>query len=116
MEVFKFTPRGVCSREIEIGIADAGETIESVRIHGGCSGNTSGLASLCSGMKIWLISRRYIKKPALTAGSDRRQSPPIGWTLLFYDVGSGSRLFLLRLSRNKFSDSLPQDSIFRGVL
>ena len=58
-------PRGVCSREIEIGIADDGETIESVRFHGGCSGNISGLASLCSGMKICDVIKSWTALPAV---------------------------------------------------
>jgi uncharacterized protein (TIGR03905 family) len=72
MEVFKFTPRGVCSREIEIGIADDGETIESVHFHGGCSGNTSGLASLCSGMKICDVIK---KLDGITCGQKKTSCP-----------------------------------------
>lgn len=58
MEKFKYTPHGVCSREIEINIADDGETIESIRFTGGCNGNTSGVASLCKGMKVADVIKR----------------------------------------------------------
>ncbi len=41
---------GTCSRQIEI-ICD-GDTVESVKFIGGCSGNTQGVAALVAGMKI----------------------------------------------------------------
>ena len=45
-----FTPKGVCSRQIDIVLA--GDTIESVKFTGGCSGNTQGVAALAKGMKV----------------------------------------------------------------
>lgn len=45
-----FTPRGVCSRHINIVINDG--IIESVKFMGGCSGNTQGVAALVKGMKV----------------------------------------------------------------
>lgn len=50
MKTFSYTPSGVCSRQIEISVD--GDTIESVRYIGGCSGNTQGVAALVKGMKI----------------------------------------------------------------
>ena len=47
---YSFTPRGVCSRKINIEISDDG-IIESVRFTGGCNGNTSGISALVRGMK-----------------------------------------------------------------
>ena len=44
-----FTPRGVCSRGIEIELENG--IIQSVVFHGGCAGNTQGVASLCKGMR-----------------------------------------------------------------
>ena len=35
-----YTPRGVCSRQIDIVVEDG--TIQSVKFTGGCSGNTQG--------------------------------------------------------------------------
>lgn len=52
MEQIRYTPRGVCSREILITVGDDGETVESVEFKGGCDGNAKGVASLCRGMKI----------------------------------------------------------------
>jgi len=50
MDRFSYTPRGVCSRNIEIAIEDG--IILEVAYHGGCSGNTQGVAALIKGMKI----------------------------------------------------------------
>ncbi|MBQ2757674.1 MAG: TSCPD domain-containing protein, partial [Clostridia bacterium] len=44
MKTFTFTPRGVCSRRIEITLE--GETVKQVKFMGGCSGNTQGVAAL----------------------------------------------------------------------
>ena len=50
MKKVVFTPRGVCTRRIEITLE--GDTIKEVGFMGGCSGNTQGVASLVCGMKI----------------------------------------------------------------
>ncbi len=47
---YTFTPRGVCSRRIEIELDDEGVILE-VRFEGGCSGNTQGVSALVRGMK-----------------------------------------------------------------
>jgi uncharacterized protein (TIGR03905 family) len=47
---FKFTPRGVCSSQMIIELD--GDTIKSVKIIGGCAGNTVGVSKLVEGMKI----------------------------------------------------------------
>ena len=44
-----YTPRGVCSRQIDIVVEDG--TIQSVKFTGGCSGNTQGVAALCIGRR-----------------------------------------------------------------
>ena len=46
----KYTPRGVCSRKMYIEVD--GEIIKSVRILGGCAGNTKGISILVEGMNI----------------------------------------------------------------
>lgn len=46
----QYTPRGVCSRAFEIEVED--DTIQSVRVVGGCDGNLKGLSSLLKGMKV----------------------------------------------------------------
>ena len=48
MKTVQFTPRGVCSRGIEIDLEDG--IIRAVRFSGGCSGNTQGVAALANGM------------------------------------------------------------------
>ena len=48
--VSEYVNRGVCSRKTVIDLAEDG-TINDIRIVGGCSGNTNGLAQLLKGMK-----------------------------------------------------------------
>lgn len=48
--VYRYEPKGVCSMEMDIEVE--GDTIKSVKIIGGCAGNTQGVAALVAGMKI----------------------------------------------------------------
>lgn len=50
--IYKYTPDGVCSREIIIDIDDEKDIINSVKIVGGCPGNTVGVSKLVEGRKI----------------------------------------------------------------
>ena len=50
MEQFIYKTKGVCSSAIEICIDD--NRIHSVKYHGGCAGNTQGVAALIAGMQI----------------------------------------------------------------
>ena len=50
MEHITYRTKGVCSREIHIDIEDG--IVKKVSFVGGCSGNTQGVASLVTGMKI----------------------------------------------------------------
>lgn len=50
MDSFTYQTKGVCSRAIDITID--GDTIVSVEYHGGCHGNTQGVAALVKGMKV----------------------------------------------------------------
>ncbi len=50
MEKIVYTPKGVCSRQIDIEVE--GDTIMSVKFSGGCAGNTQGVAKLLVGMKV----------------------------------------------------------------
>jgi len=47
---YKYTPRGVCSREFQIQVEDG--AIQSVQIAGGCHGNLQGISKLLEGMKV----------------------------------------------------------------
>ena len=49
-ENFSYTPKGVCSRKIDIVIE--GDIVKEVKYTGGCSGNTQGVAALVAGMSI----------------------------------------------------------------
>ena len=50
MERFTYQTRGVCSRSIDISVENG--IILEVAYHGGCSGNTQGVAALVRGMRI----------------------------------------------------------------
>ncbi|MBQ8310077.1 MAG: TIGR03905 family TSCPD domain-containing protein [Clostridia bacterium] len=50
MDRFSYTPRGVCSRNIDITVENG--IILEVSYHGGCAGNTQGVAALIKGMRI----------------------------------------------------------------
>lgn len=45
----EFTPKGVCSRKIEVTVEDG--IVKNVKFTGGCGGNTQGVAALCIGRK-----------------------------------------------------------------
>ena len=47
---YRFKPQGVCSREMIIELE--GNIIKSVKIIGGCAGNTVGVSKLIQGMEI----------------------------------------------------------------
>ena len=50
MKTFRYIPRGVCSRAIEIDLE--GDVIAAVRFTGGCAGNTKGVAALAAGVDL----------------------------------------------------------------
>lgn len=47
---YRYLPKGVCSREMIIQIE--GDTITSLRVEGGCAGNSAGVCKLVAGRKI----------------------------------------------------------------
>ena len=50
METIRYTPKGVCSRKMEIDVENG--VIQAVRVLGGCSGNLQGISSLLKGMTV----------------------------------------------------------------
>ena len=50
METIQYTPRGVCSKRMEIDVEDG--VIQAVRVLGGCHGNLQGISSLLRGMQV----------------------------------------------------------------
>ena len=50
MDHITYQTKGVCSRSIDIDIEDG--VIVRVEYHGGCNGNTQGVAALARGMKV----------------------------------------------------------------
>ena len=53
---FSYTPKGVCSRQIDLVIED--NVIVDAKFTGGCSGNTQGVAALVIGMDVDEAIRR----------------------------------------------------------
>lgn len=50
MERFTYQTHGVCSRAIDVEIENG--IVKKVEYHGGCAGNTQGVAALVRGMKV----------------------------------------------------------------
>lgn len=50
MKTIQYTPRGVCSRQMEIDVEDG--VILAVRVMGGCNGNLKGVSALLKGMTV----------------------------------------------------------------
>lgn len=50
MNTIEYTPKGVCSKRMEIDVE--GGVIQAVRVLGGCSGNLQGICSLLKGMTV----------------------------------------------------------------
>lgn len=50
MDQFTYKTKGTCSSSIDVKIEDG--IVSEVLYHGGCSGNTQGVAALVKGMKI----------------------------------------------------------------
>ena len=50
MEKITYSPKGVCSRQMELEIED--NKVVSCKIYGGCAGNTQGLSALIKGMDV----------------------------------------------------------------
>lgn len=50
MEKIVYTPKGVCSRQMVLEVED--DKIVSVKISGGCAGNTQGVSRLLIGMSV----------------------------------------------------------------
>ena len=49
MKTYKFQPRGVCSREMQVDLDDQ-NIIQEFRVVAGCHGNLQGIAALVKGM------------------------------------------------------------------
>lgn len=50
MEIFEYTPSGVCSSKIIFNIE--GDTVLNMKVIGGCPGNSLGISSFCKNQKI----------------------------------------------------------------
>lgn len=50
MNTITYTPKGVCSRHMEIDLENG--VIVEARVEGGCNGNLKGICSLLKGMTV----------------------------------------------------------------
>lgn len=50
MSTITYTPKGVCSRYMEIDVE--GDVIQEVRVTGGCNGNLKGICALMKGLTV----------------------------------------------------------------
>ena len=48
METITYSPKGVCSKHMEIDLEN--DVIQAVRVKGGCNGNLQGISALLVGM------------------------------------------------------------------
>lgn len=60
-ETYVFQPKGVCSRRYTFELD--GDTIESVKIDGGCAGNLLGISKIIRGMKIDEVIEDFLGTP-----------------------------------------------------
>ena len=56
MPEYSYTTKGVCARQITFETENG--IVRNVRFHGGCNGNTQGIASLVEGMEINDVIKR----------------------------------------------------------
>ncbi len=49
---YTYIPKGTCSKQMVIEVNEKDQTIKSVKIIGGCPGNTIGVSKLVEGRKI----------------------------------------------------------------
>ncbi|MCD8050842.1 MAG: TIGR03905 family TSCPD domain-containing protein [Clostridiales bacterium] len=50
MKTIHYTPKGTCSRSMEIDVEDG--VVKGLRVVGGCNGNLKGISALVVGMKV----------------------------------------------------------------
>lgn len=53
---YEYKTKGVCSSSITVELD--GDIVKSVKIHGGCNGNTKGVSALVEGMKADEVIKR----------------------------------------------------------
>lgn len=53
---YTYTPRGVCSRQINLEVEDG--IVTKLEVIGGCNGNLQGISKLVQGMKVEEVIKR----------------------------------------------------------
>ena len=54
--IYTYTPKGVCSRQIELKIEEG--IVKELEVIGGCDGNLKGVAKVVKGMKVEEVIKR----------------------------------------------------------
>lgn len=49
---FEYFPKGVCSSKYYLDINEDDDTINEIKVQGGCNGNLSGISKIIRGMKV----------------------------------------------------------------
>ena len=70
MNTITYTPKGVCSRHMEIDVE--GDIIVEARVVGGCSGNLKGICALVKGMT---VSEAISRMEGITCGPKATSCP-----------------------------------------
>ncbi len=55
--VYTYKTKGTCARSIDVEVEDG--IIKSVKFHGGCAGNTTGISKLVEGMEAEHVIERF---------------------------------------------------------
>ena len=53
---YRYAPKGVCSRQINIEVEDG--IVTNLEVIGGCNGNLQGISKLVQGMKVEEVIKR----------------------------------------------------------
>jgi len=75
---YTYTPKGTCSKQMVIDIDEENDVIKSVKIMGGCPGNTIGLSRLVVGRKIDEVISLLKGIPCRTRGTSCPDQLAIG--------------------------------------
>ena len=70
MNTITYTPKGVCSRHMEIDVE--GDVIVEARVVGGCNGNLKGICALVKGMT---VSDAIARMEGITCGPKATSCP-----------------------------------------
>ena len=68
--IVNYTPRGVCSKAMELDIEDG--ILKHINVSGGCNGNLQGISRLVEGMPVEEVVKRL---EGITCGMKKTSCP-----------------------------------------